>query len=42
MFKSFAQFKTKFSNIKTQRIQRYVGDAACAGNGEILLIMPAE
>lgn len=42
MFKSFAQFKTKFSNIQTQRVQRFVGDAACNGNGEILLILPAQ
>lgn len=42
MFKSFAQFKTKFSNIQTQRVQRFVGDAACTGNGEILLILPIE
>ena len=42
MFKSFTQFKTKFSNIQTQRVQRFVGDAACNGNGEILLILPAQ
>lgn len=42
MFKSFAQFKTKFSSIQTQRVQRFVGDAACHGNGEILLILPAQ
>lgn len=41
MFKSFAQFETKFSSIQTQRVQRFVGDAACNGNGEILLILPA-
>jgi formylmethanofuran dehydrogenase subunit C len=41
MFKSFAQFKTKFSSIQTQRVQRFVGDAACNGNGEILLILLA-
>ena len=38
MFQSFAQFKTKFSSIKTQRVQRFVGDAACNGNGEILVL----
>lgn len=38
MFQSFAQLKTKFSNIKTQRVQRFVGDAACNGNGEILVL----
>ncbi len=42
MFKSFAQFETKFSNIKTQRVQRYVGDAACNGNGEVLLLSPSQ
>jgi formylmethanofuran dehydrogenase subunit C len=42
LFKSFAQFKTKFSSIQTLRVKRFVGDAACAGNGEILLILPAE
>ena len=42
MFKSLAQFKTKFSTIQTQRVQRFVGDAACNGNGEILLILPAQ
>ena len=40
MFKSFAPYQTKFSDIKTQRVQRFVGDAACNGNGEILLISP--
>lgn len=38
MFQSLAQFKTKFSSIKTQRVQRFVGDAACNGNGEILVL----
>jgi len=38
MFKSFKPFNTQFSNIETQRVQRFVGDAACNGNGEILLI----
>jgi len=42
MFKSFAQYKTKFSSIQTLRVQRFVGDAACAGNGEILLILPTK
>jgi formylmethanofuran dehydrogenase subunit C len=41
MFKSFAQFETQFSNIQTQRVQRFVGDAACNGNGEILLLLPS-
>ena len=36
MFKSFAQYNTKFSNIKSQRVQRFVGDISNNGNGEIL------
>lgn len=38
MFKSLEKYDTKFSRINTQRIQRYVGDVACNGNGEILLL----
>ena len=38
MFKSFAQYNTKFSSLESQRVQRFVGDTACNGNGEILLI----
>jgi formylmethanofuran dehydrogenase subunit C len=38
MFKSFKPFNTQFSNIETKRVQRFVGDAACNGNGEILLL----
>lgn len=38
MYQSFAQFDTKFSSLSSQRVQRFVGDAACNGNGEILLI----
>jgi formylmethanofuran dehydrogenase subunit C len=41
MFKSFKPFNTQFSDIETNRVQRYVGDAACNGNGEILLLSPA-
>lgn len=40
MFKSFTQYDTKFSRIKTQRVQRFVGDTGCNGNGEVLLISP--
>lgn len=40
LFKSFKQYNTKFSDIKSQRIQRFSGDLACNGNGEILLISP--
>ncbi|MDP3087361.1 MAG: formylmethanofuran dehydrogenase subunit C [Methylotenera sp.] len=38
MFKSFKPFNTRFSKIETKRVQRFVGDAACNGNGEILLL----
>lgn len=38
MFKSFNQYDSKFSHIHTQRVQRFVGDTACNGNGEILVI----
>ncbi|MBA3695641.1 MAG: formylmethanofuran dehydrogenase subunit C [Methylotenera sp.] len=39
LFKSFKQYDTKFSSIDTQRVQRFVGDIACNGNGEILVIV---
>jgi formylmethanofuran dehydrogenase subunit C len=39
LFKSLVQYKTKFSSIQSLRVQRFVGDAACAGNGEILLVL---
>jgi formylmethanofuran dehydrogenase subunit C len=38
LFKSFQQYNTKFSQLNSQRVQRYVGDIACNGNGEILLV----
>ena len=41
LFKSFKPFNTQFSNIETKRVQRFVGDAACSGNGEILILLPA-
>ncbi len=41
MFKSFKPFNTQFSNVETKRVQRFVGDAACGGNGEILILSPA-
>ena len=40
LFKSFKPYSSKFFHIQTQRVQRFVGDAACSGNGEILLISP--
>jgi formylmethanofuran dehydrogenase subunit C len=39
LFKSFALYDTKFSKLKTQRVQRFVGDASCKGNGEVLLLL---
>jgi len=38
MFKSFKPFNTRFSKVETKRVQRFVGDAACNGNGEILIL----
>ena len=40
MFKSFATFETKFSSFSALRAQRFVGDSACNGYGEILVISP--
>ncbi len=38
LFKSFAQYNTQFSQLNTQRVQRFVGDAAYNGNGEVLVL----
>lgn len=38
LFKSLKQHDTSFSMITTQRVQRFAGDTACNGNGEILVI----
>ena len=38
LFQSFKPFSTKFSQLKNQRVQRYAGDLACNGNGEILVL----
>lgn len=38
LFKSFANYNTQFSKLNTQRAQRFVGDAACNGNGEVLIL----
>lgn len=38
LFKSFSQYDTKFAKLDSPRVQRYVGDLACNGNGEILVI----
>jgi formylmethanofuran dehydrogenase subunit C len=37
LFQSFKQFNTKFSKLDSTRVQRYGGDVACNGNGEILV-----
>ncbi len=39
LFSSFKPFSTKFKTIKTNRVQRYAGDLACNGNGEILVLL---
>ena len=38
LFKSFARYNTQFSKLSTQRVQRFVGDAAYNGNGEVLVM----
>jgi formylmethanofuran dehydrogenase subunit C len=38
MFKSFAQLPSKFAKIGTNRVQRYAGDVANDGKGEILVL----
>ena len=38
LFQSFKTLPTKFNQLKNQRAQRYAGDLACNGNGEILLL----
>jgi formylmethanofuran dehydrogenase subunit C len=38
LFESFNAFSTKFNRIKNQRVQRFAGDLANNGNGEILVI----
>jgi formylmethanofuran dehydrogenase subunit C len=41
LFKSFQSLDTPFKHITSQRVQRYVGDLACNGNGEILHLLPS-
>ncbi len=36
--KSFANLDTTFKHLKLNRVQRFVGDAANKGNGEILVL----
>ena len=38
LFKSFHALPSQFANIKSLRAQRYAGDLACNGNGEILVL----
>lgn len=38
LMKSFAQLDTAFAGLKINRVQRFIGDAANNGNGEILVI----
>ncbi|PKO46180.1 MAG: formylmethanofuran dehydrogenase subunit C [Betaproteobacteria bacterium HGW-Betaproteobacteria-22] len=38
LFKSLAKYDTQFSKFSTQRVQRFVGDAAYKGNGELLIL----
>lgn len=38
LYQSFAGLPTKFSTLKNQRVQRYAGDLANNGSGEILVI----
>ena len=40
LFQSFKAFSSKFSTAKNQRVQRFAGDLACNGNGEILVLTP--
>lgn len=37
LFKSFKKYNTAFSQLSSQRVQRFVGDAAYKGNGEVLV-----
>jgi formylmethanofuran dehydrogenase subunit C len=39
MFKSFAQLPSKFAQINKNRVQRYAGDLANDGRGEILVLL---
>ena len=40
LFQSFKEFSSKFNTLKNQRAQRFAGDLACNGNGEILVLSP--
>ena len=38
LFQSFKLLPTKFNQINSYRVQRFAGDLACNGNGEILVL----
>ncbi|MDD2832957.1 MAG: formylmethanofuran dehydrogenase subunit C [Methylotenera sp.] len=38
LFKSLAKYHALFADLKNLRVQRYVGDAAYKGNGEVLIL----
>lgn len=38
LFKSFQRFETPFSQLTSQRVQRYIADLGASGNGEILIL----
>lgn len=39
LFRTFTTLPTRFNNIQSYRVQRYAGDLACDGRGEILLFL---
>ena len=39
LFQSFQTLPSKFSGLNNQRVQRFAGDLACNGNGEILVLV---
>jgi len=39
LFQNFKSLPSKFNTMKSQRAQRFAGDLACNGNGEILVIV---
>ena len=38
LFASFKTLQTKFNGIQSYRVQRFAGDLACNGNGELLVL----
>lgn len=38
LFKSFSKYNTRFSALNSLRVQRFVGDTAYSGNGELLIL----